>query len=593
MPRTHKSLVGAKRRTYHTDTDLARATAAITRGMSYRKAQLRFKIPIAVLHRHIKRPWTRNHAGAPTVLDDYVEALFVQKLIVCGEWGYPLTILDLKMVVKGYLDRRGIQEKRFKDNMPGVDWARSFVRRHRDLISQRMCQNIKRSRAAVSPLTINSFFDELQATIEGIPASHIVNYDETNLTDDPGRKVVVVKRGTKYPERVMNSSKSSTSLMYAAAADGTLLPPYVVYKAVNMHDLWTMGGPPKARYNRSPSGWFDMDSFTDWFMKIALPYFRKLQGKKLLIGDNLSSHLSLAVIEECEKHDIAFVFLPANSTHLTQPLDVAFFRPMKISWRQILEKWKKGEGRKKATVPKESFPTLLGKLQNAILINSAKNVMAGFEKTGIFPLNRKKILDRLPKVPEPVDEAVQVVDDSLVSLLKEMRYEEPKPSKRKKKLDVAPGKSVRGCDFEDETESSDSDRDEIEAEDDGQGEAQPETPNETEASVMATAPCTSGVSEVDISDICVGKWLVVNFAPGDGRKRKRNLFLGKVTKLSGKKNFEAIFTRPTFRSDGTTFSFPTVEDRTIFDYSQVIGTVDPPEEKRRGILKFNVNSTDW
>lgn len=55
-----------------------------------------------------------------------------------------------------------------------------------------------------------------------------MNFDETNLSDDPGWKKVITRRGTKYPKRVINSSKSATSLMYAALADEKVLPPYVV-----------------------------------------------------------------------------------------------------------------------------------------------------------------------------------------------------------------------------------------------------------------------------------------------------------------------------------------------------------------------------
>lgn len=57
--------------------------------------------------------------------------------------------------------------------------------------------------------------------------NNIINYDETNLTDDPGRKKIITKRGTKYPEWVTNSSKSSVSVMIAATADGDLLPSYL------------------------------------------------------------------------------------------------------------------------------------------------------------------------------------------------------------------------------------------------------------------------------------------------------------------------------------------------------------------------------
>lgn len=40
----------------------------------------------------------------------------------------------------------------------------------------------------------------------------------------------------------MNSSKSSTSVVFAASADGKILPPYTVYKAVHLYDSWREGG---------------------------------------------------------------------------------------------------------------------------------------------------------------------------------------------------------------------------------------------------------------------------------------------------------------------------------------------------------------
>lgn len=203
-----------------------------------------------------------------------------------------------------------------------------------------------------------------------------VNYDETNLTDDPGRKHPIFRRGIKYPDRVMNSTKTSTSLMFAASAAGELLPVYVVYKA-DMWDTWTKGGPEDARYSRSKSGWFDNVCFRDWFYTVALPFLRRKEGRKLLIGDNLSSHFSQDVIEECQKCDIYFVCLPPNSTHLCQPLDVSFFRPLKIQWRKILNEWKSGGGRRSATVSKDKFPQLLKQLLVAIGAKERENIRSG------------------------------------------------------------------------------------------------------------------------------------------------------------------------------------------------------------------------
>ncbi len=190
----------------------------------------------------------------------------------------------------------------------------------------RHAQNIKFVRAQTDADCINKYFDNLAKSIANIPATHIINYDETNMSDDPGKSKLVFKRGTKYPERIMNQTKSSTSVMFAGTAAVYVLAPYIVFKAEHMWDSWCNGGPPGARYNRSKSGWFDSTCFYDWFTTVILPVCRALDGPtRILVGDNLSSHLNVDIIRLCEKHDFRFVFLPPNSTHLTQPLDICFY----------------------------------------------------------------------------------------------------------------------------------------------------------------------------------------------------------------------------------------------------------------------------
>lgn len=132
----------------------------------------------------------------------------------------------------------------------------------------------------MTPETINNYFDELTNELKDVPLSNIVNYDETNLSDDPGKRKVIIRRGTKYPERIINSSKASTSVMFAAAADGTILHPHVVCKAKHLYQSWAEGGPKNARYNRTNSGWFDSFCFEDWVLTVALPYLKKEQVEK-------------------------------------------------------------------------------------------------------------------------------------------------------------------------------------------------------------------------------------------------------------------------------------------------------------------------
>ena len=95
----------------------------------------------------------------------------------------------------------------------------------------------------------------------------------------------------------MNTSKQSFSVMFCGSAGGEMMPPMVVYKAQNNYPAWEERGPKKAVYSCSKSGWFDGYNFEKWFFDVALPNLRKKDGKKVLIGDNLSSHISYAVIQ--------------------------------------------------------------------------------------------------------------------------------------------------------------------------------------------------------------------------------------------------------------------------------------------------------
>lgn len=72
--------------------------------------------------------------------------------------------------------------------MPGVDWARNFLNKYKSEISNRIASNISCDRAKTTAQVIDDFFDNYEKSIEGVSPDCIINYDETNLTDDPGNK---------------------------------------------------------------------------------------------------------------------------------------------------------------------------------------------------------------------------------------------------------------------------------------------------------------------------------------------------------------------------------------------------------------------
>jgi len=445
MPRTYKRVLGSRPYAPYSQTKVVEALAELASGrLTQRQASIQYGIPRSTLKNKLKGRHSKPHGGQ-TVLSAEEEDSFCQYAVAMSTFGFPVDTFDLRCIVKSYLDRRGCVVPKFRNNMPGKEWTVSFLKRHPEL-SVRFASNIKRKRAQISDITITDYFTHLEPELTNVPPSNIWNYDETNLTDDPGNRRVITKRGAKYPERVINSTKTATSLMFCGNAEGEVIPPYVVYKAESMWTTWTENGPTGARYNRSKSGWFDALCFEDWFRSLLLPRLKKSHpGKNVVIGDNLSSHINLNVLELCKQNNVCFVSLPPNSTHLTQPLDVAYFRPMKMAWRKILTDWKtKGKGRKAPSLPKDEFPKLLKTLMQKLNDNGRDSLVSGFCKTGIYPLDKQQVLARLPNqaVAEGGD-GLEAVSESFLEHLKEARGDGESSVRRKRqKVSVTPGKSV-------------------------------------------------------------------------------------------------------------------------------------------------------
>jgi hypothetical protein len=234
MPRKYKHVMGSTRRKQYSDSNLKKAVDAVAAGMSQREAAQTFGIPRVTLQHKVTKKHTLSMGGQP-VLTDNEEKVIAHNVATMGDWGFPVDALDLRMLVKRYLEERGRTVRKFPNNLPGKDWVQSFLHRQHEIISPRMCRNICRKRAEITPDNVGAYFDNLTVTLAGVPPSNIINYDETNLTDDPGQKKCMYRRGCKYPERVLNSTKASTSMMFAGTASGELLYPYVVYKAEHSH----------------------------------------------------------------------------------------------------------------------------------------------------------------------------------------------------------------------------------------------------------------------------------------------------------------------------------------------------------------------
>lgn len=121
--------------------------------------------------------------------------------------------------------------------------------------------------------------------------------------------------------------------------------------------------------------------------------------------------MSLETIQICEIYDIHFIFIPTNFIHLLQPIDDDLFSLIKTNWRAILFEWKETRGKHEPIMPKHWIPTLIRKLMKEIHEEFGNNLVSGFQKCGIFPLDKNEVLRRLPPDTAKTDSRLITMDN--------------------------------------------------------------------------------------------------------------------------------------------------------------------------------------
>lgn len=115
----------------------------------------------------------------------------------------------------------------------------------------------------------------------------------------------------------------------------------------------------------------------------------------LLVLDNHESHLTLKLLQRAKSENVELYGLPPHTTHVTQPLDVALFKPLKSKFSDIAVNL--GYARKDLMIGKAKFAPVLSSAIDQCF--SPHHIKEAFRKTGIFPFN-PKVIDQNQLAPD-------------------------------------------------------------------------------------------------------------------------------------------------------------------------------------------------
>jgi hypothetical protein len=252
---------------------------------------------------------------------------------------------------------------------------------------------------ALTPDIVNDHFDNYhqQVTQNGVLPANTWNIDElgyqkgqcqgTNFVYNKDLARTVISR---------NDTSSWTSILECSNACGGIMPPFLIHSGkelcrqdlpdpINDSDSY-----PGWCFTVSPKGWTNDVLAMEWLEKVFIPTAQdRASGSPIaLILDGHGSHCTGAFLYRCWQEGIHLVYLPPHTSHVLQPQDLGAYSSLKKSYSDEIKRYIIHTGQ--VTITRATFNDLYRKARSTAL--DRKHIVAGWKRSGLFPLNRRHIL---------------------------------------------------------------------------------------------------------------------------------------------------------------------------------------------------------
>jgi len=112
----------------------------------------------------------------------------------------------------------------------------------------------------------------------------------------------------------------------------------------------------------------------------------------MLICDDFETHETLEILEYYFENNVILCRLPSHTFHKLQPCDVAMFAPLKLAYRERVERLERGGVN---TIGKEHFISLYSPARETAF--RSKNIKVDFVASGLMSFNLDRVLRDIPK----------------------------------------------------------------------------------------------------------------------------------------------------------------------------------------------------
>lgn len=346
-------------------------------------------IPLRTLRRH-KNEDISDRIGRRAVMSPELELELRDYIVACCDRFYGLTRTQARKLAADFAKANGlcVPSNWVDKGMAGDDWLTAF--QNRNGLSLRSPEATSMARAnGFNKDAVELFFHNLCLLTEKFKfgPGRILNLDETGITNVSACPKVLAQRGRKQVGQITSAERGSlVTVVGCIANDGNSIPPILLFPRQRVPPATLgHGSPPGSLILNSPNGWMT----SELFAKEVLPHIihnthASQSNPILLILDNHVSHVSLEAVRLCRDKGVHLLTFPPHCSHRLQPLDVTVYGPFKTAYKRAIYDHHISNPGKCINIY-QMAQIFCRAYDNSF---TRKNILRGFEVTGITPVNR-------------------------------------------------------------------------------------------------------------------------------------------------------------------------------------------------------------
>ena len=217
----------------------------------------------------------------------------------------------------------------------GNKWVLRFVRRH-PKVKNKLGKKINNARVlGCTEEVIEAHMKHFAAVLDKIKVlpRNTYNMDETglNLGVYGHQTYIRTSASTRCIKRTPETREWVT-IVEAVSAEGRAIKPLVIFKGGKLQSTWFDDEIPNFLYTSSPCGYSDNTIGLRWLREVFLPETYDNDLPRLLILDGHGSHYTEEFMLLAIQNNVKLFYLLPHSSHVTQPLDVCGFSPIKTRY---------------------------------------------------------------------------------------------------------------------------------------------------------------------------------------------------------------------------------------------------------------------